>query len=701
MRKKLFALLAAAVMTFSLASCSRNGSSESSPDSSSSSSVSESGSSSESSEEETEPETEEETTEPLAPTHIETVSSTLGSQIKLSQTIQREDGSNTVKIPLSRFIQDGDVITSFTFVVYSDDGSSIGTLKGGCGISVTDGCSAATDEGWYQSADFSAQTEGTYGEITWDVPSEIRDYINAGGEVLFGYWWGNAGSIRVEEVICTYTRTRDLDILDTSSLDVHKSVGYNDADNTIRLPLADLIPESSQVPAAITFNISSGGSLGKFTGAFGISCSDGCPSAKNGWYQSQDIAVFTDSSSLSLTWIVPTEIMNYVKQDGEVMLGYWWSDQASVSLDSVSVKYTWGDTSKISSDADTKPTEPAQTSKPESSVDNGGFRSAEEIVSSIKVGWNLGNTLECYNYSEWTTDAETAWGNPRTTEAMIKAVKDAGFNAVRIPVTWGEHMNGDTIDDAWLNRVQEVVDYAYNNDMFVILNMHHDDYIWFTPSDGEYSADSAKLCRIWEQLCSRFGDYGDRLLFEGMNEPRTVGSANEWMGGTPEERAVINKYEQDFVNTVRASGGNNAHRTLVVTSYAASIEDAAVNDVIVPSDDNVIVSIHFYAPWKFANGESNEWSKSELDAGFRKLREKFIDKGTPVIIGEFGAVANNNDSIRSEFYEYYISSAKSFGIKCFAWDNGVESGESSFGLLNRTALTWNKAILQGIMNGAA
>jgi len=236
--------------------------------------------------------------------------------------------------------------------------------------------------------------------------------------------------------------------------------------------------------------------------------------------------------------------------------------------------------------------------------------------------------------------------------------------------------------------------------MIVILNMHHDDDIWFEPKESEYAADSARLCKIWEQICARFGNYGDRLLFEGMNEPRTVGSAAEWMGGTAPEHAVINKYEQDFVNTVRASGGNNAHRTLIVTSYAASIEDAAVNDMVVPDDDNVIVSIHYYAPWKFAFGETNEWSKSDLDSGFEKLKSKFIDKGIPVIIGEFGAVSNNNDAQRKELYEYYVSKAKSIGIKCFIWDNNVESGESSFGLFNRTSMTWNDELLQALIKGA-
>lgn len=699
MKKKVFAFIAAFAMAVSLAGCSSDNDKSSSDSSSESSAAEDSKSDSDSSdsEESSEPETEAPTPEPttvhVSPT--ETVTSTLGAQVTLSKTIMREDGSNTVSIPLSDFIQDGDSISSFTFVIYSD-GGNIGTFKGGCGISVTDGCSAATDEGWYQSADFSASTEGTYGEIKWDVPGEIRDYIDADGNILFGYWWGGTTSIRVEEVICSYTRTQEIPVDGTASIDVNQSVGYNDADNTIKFSYADAVPEGN-VPTAITYNISSGGALGKFTGAFGISCDN-----SDDWYQSGDVAVFTDSSSLSLTWIIPDSERDKVKAGGEAMLGYWWSDQAAVNLDSVSIKYAYKNSAASSSkDADVSENKDTKTEKTNSaSSDNGDFRSSAEIVSAINVGWNLGNTLECYDYKEWTTDAETAWGNPETTQAMITAVKDAGFNAVRIPVTWGEHMNGDTIDAAWMDRVQEVVDYAYNQDMFVILNMHHDDYIWFTPNDGEYSSDSAKLCKIWEQICARFGNYGDRLLFEGMNEPRTVGSNDEWTGGTAAERAVINKYEQDFVNTVRASGGNNAHRTLVVTSYAASIEDDAVNDVIVPDDDNIIVSIHFYAPWQFANGESNEWDKTTLDAGFSKLKSKFIDKGTPVIIGEFGAVANNNDSTRKEYYEYYISTAKANGIKCFCWDNGAESGESAYGLFNRKALTWNSEILSGIMNGA-
>ena len=265
-------------------------------------------------------------------------------------------------------------------------------------------------------------------------------------------------------------------------------------------------------------------------------------------------------------------------------------------------------------------------------------------------------------------------------------------------------MNGDTIDADWLARVKEVVDYAYNEDMFVILNMHHDDYIWFEPLDSEYAADSAKLKSIWSQISSYFMDYGDRLIFEGMNEPRTVGSTNEWMGGTPDERAVIAKYEQDFVDTVRKTGGNNSRRSLIITSYAASAETAAINDVIVPSNaGNVIVSVHYYAPWQFSDGSSTEFGdsgKSELDTKFAELKQKFTDKGIPVIIGEFGCVNAAPESVRQEYYRYYISAAKKQGIKCFIWDNNVSSGEQSFGIFNRGTLKWNDAILSAIMEGA-
>lgn len=626
-----------------------------------------------------------------APTeHIsprETITASCGSQVTLNKTIPYTEGSNTVKLPLADLIQEGDRISSFTFTIYSADGNNIGEFKGGCGISVTSGCTAATDEGWYQSENIVSPTQGTYGEIRWDVPGEIQNYISPGGELLFGYWWGNSSSIRIENVVCTYTRTADIPVDGTVTENVGQSLAFDAADNTIQVPTAGFLPENA-VPEAVVYNISSSGKLGKFTGAFGYTSSSGN-------YQSPDTAVFTDSSSLSLTWFVPAQAKSLAAKDGKLLLGYWWSEQPTVTLDSVTVKYSLGSGgSALSTEITTEPTTSESTDV--------SFRSSEEIVKTMNAGWCLGNSLDSYNTGKTGLSTETGWGNLKTTKEMISSVKSAGFNSIRIPVTWGEHMNGDTIDPEWLARVKEVVDYAYDENMFVILNMHHDDYIWFEPQDSEYAADSAKLKAIWNQIASYFMDYGDRLIFEGMNEPRTVGSANEWMGGTAEERTIIARYEQDFVDTVRKTGGNNAKRSLIVTSYAASAETAAINDIIIPSGGNIIVSVHYYAPWQFSDGTVTDFSdsgKAELDAKFEELKQKFIDKGTPVIIGEFGCINAAPESVRQEYYKYYISSAKKQGIKCFIWDNNVSSGEQSFGIFNRGTLTWNEAILSGIIDG--
>ena len=624
-------------------------------------------------------------TEHISP--IENVSSELGIQQDVNTLIGRENGSNNVKFPLADFMREGDKINSFTFVIYSADSYDIGEFKGGCGISVTEDCPAATNECWYQSADFTASTEGSYGEITWHIPDEISDYISPNGEVLFGYWWGGATEIRLESVICNISRTADIPCDGTVKLDVNKSVSYSGEDNTIRIP-TDSLPKGA-VPQSVTFNISADGGFGKYTGAFGYSSSKGS-------FMTDDLALFTDSSDISLTWIIEPQAKKYAIEDGELILGYWWSEQAEATLDSVSIKYSLGGQASSTSETTVKPQNTAQ-------AQSYGFRSTDEIVKDIKVGWNLGNSLESYKTDKKGLDTEIAWGNPRTTEALIKSVKKAGFNAIRVPVTWAEHMDGDTIQKEWLARVKEVVDYIYDNDMYVIINVHHDDYIWFNPTETEYKKDSVRLKRIWEQLSEYFGDYGDRLIFEGMNEVRNVGSPNEWIGGTAEERAVVNKYVQDFVDTVRASGGKNTERALIVSAYGACAEEVALNDVIVPDDKNLIVSIHYYAPWRFASGDMTTFGdaeRTELCRKFDSMKKKFIDKGTPLIIAEFGCVGVVDDTTRKEYYNFYISEAKKRGIKCFVWDNNIKEGDDGFGIVDRSTMEWNDMLLEGIISGA-
>lgn len=625
-------------------------------------------------------------TEPPATEHVsptEQVTSVLGTQIDTDATLDRDSEDDTqknYKMSLSDFIEDGDVIQSFTFVFYAADGTSdIGTYQGGCGISVNADCAAATDPGWFQSPDFSAQAEGSYAEVKWDVPGDVAPYVPASGEIQVGYWWGDTAKVTLKNVICTYTRTKTLPVDGTQTIPVGQSLNFgSDTTNSVKVPLADVLGENG-VPQAVTFDISAGGTIGKFTGAFGITTGD--------WYQTGTIAVPTESGSLSLTWILPDSIKPSVPQNAEVMLGYWWGEVSDITLNSITVKYSTGS----STSAVQQPVAEGNGEKKPVTTEG----QAAEIAASIKAGWCLGNTLDCYDIDWVEDDFETAWGNVRTTQEIIDTVKAAGFNAVRIPVSWTDHMDDSgNVEAAWMDRVQEVVDYAMDDGLYTILNVHHDDYTWIHPVYAEEEAVTVKFVHLWEQIAERFQDYDTHLLFEGLNEPRMVGSANEWMGGTDEERDVINHLLQKFVDTVRASGGKNPERTLVVTTHAASITDAALNGFVLPSDDNLILSIHSYAPWQFANILQDEETQvtvfdsageAELNSGFDKLYDKFVSKGIPVIIGEFGAENKDNAADRARYYSYYIQAAAQRGIPCFIWDNGLAA---SFGLLDRAHLSW-------------
>lgn len=687
MKRKTAFMLSALLMASSVTGC--GGKSSSAPDTSGAPAVNTTENQEVVSGSDTE-EASEEATEPpiehISP--VETVTASQGVQIAADQVIGRAEGSNTVKFPLSSFIEEGDKISSFTFVISSDN-VDIGTFKGGCGISVGKDCPAATNDYWYQSGDFTAPTQGTYGEIRWDVPAELVDYIPEGGEVLFGYYWGNPESIHLDGIICNFTRTREIPVDGTVTQEISQSVNYTAENNTVSVPVAGFLPENA-VPQAVSVKFTAPEPFGRFKGAFSYESSAGR-------FQAPDTAVTTGEDTIELTWFVPDNAKILSAADGIISFGYWWGDQPEAVAESITVKYSSEDGSSVPS----LPQIPAA----DNSVPRGGedFRSAKDIVDDIKVGWNLGNTLDSYDTDKTGIDTETGWGNPKTTEEMIQGVKDAGFNAIRIPVTWGEHMDGDVIQSEWLDRVQEVVDYAYNKDMYVILNMHHDDYIWFVPNDSKFEECNNKLMNIWTQISVRFRDYGDRLLFEGMNEPRTIDSPNEWMGGTAAERTVVNRYAHNFIYTVRSTGGNNSARTLIMTSYGASAEEVAVKDVIMPDDGNVILTLHYYAPWKFTNGQSTTFGsadKAELSARFAALRSRFVDAGVPVIIGEFGSIAAADDATRAEYYKSYISSAKANGIRCFIWDNGVLSGKDSYGIYDRTALTWNDTILNAVMEGA-
>lgn len=333
--------------------------------------------------------------------------------------------------------------------------------------------------------------------------------------------------------------------------------------------------------------------------------------------------------------------------------------------------------------------------------------SSIELLKELKIGWSLGNTLDATGANDLTS--ETSWGNPLTTKEMISKVKEAGFNIVRIPVSWGNHMDeSNKVDEAWMNRVQEVVDYAYSQDMFVILNIHHEE--WHDPYYDNEEAATAKLTALWTQIGERFAGYDEHLIFEGLNEPRKRNTGLEWNGGDKEGHDVVNNFNAAFVSTIRGLGGNNAKRHLMLPTYAASSTNTAIKDFVLPEgDDKLIVSIHAYLPYGFAlDGDVNnreftpdEGNASEIVGLMDLLKTNFTDKNIPVIIGEFGARSKVNTDIRAEWATYYVSKAHEIGVPCVLWDNHAFTGTGeNFGMLDRKTCEWRyPEIVEGLMKG--
>lgn len=328
--------------------------------------------------------------------------------------------------------------------------------------------------------------------------------------------------------------------------------------------------------------------------------------------------------------------------------------------------------------------------------------SASELIAEMGAGWNLGNTMDSEE------GGETGWGNPVTTKEMIDEVHRAGFDTLRIPTTWKNSMGAApdyTVDSEWLKRLEEIIGYALENDMYVILNTHHDTD-WIKPQYEGIEDVKVQFAALWTQIAEYFKDYGDHLIFEGLNEPRIVGGANEWNGGTEEGRDCLNQLNGVFVETVRKTGGNNETRTLLITTFAAQPAASAINALTVPDDKYVGVSIHAYTPYRFTYDSVGEsWNTAvfddscaaEIDAVFASLNEVFTGKGIPVIITEYGSVSkmidktwyiSNTDEV-AKWAKHYVSAAEKYGIPCVWWDNGYHtSGNELFGIFNRRELTW-------------
>lgn len=353
------------------------------------------------------------------------------------------------------------------------------------------------------------------------------------------------------------------------------------------------------------------------------------------------------------------------------------------------------------------------------------------LVRDMKIGWNLGNTLDASSDNNRSDELsyESLWCGIKTTKEMIDAVKNAGFRTVRIPVSWHNHVTADgsyTISQVWMDRVQEIVDYAIEDDMYVILNIHHDNnenYIF--PDEVHMEQSKTYISAVWAQIADRFASYDEHLIMEGMNEPRLVGTSHEWWLDLNSQDCVqavecINELNQTFVDTVRASGGNNAERYLLVPGYAASLQGATNEYFRLPEDpsgleNRIMVEVHAYTPYGFAlagssdNGYTEQWSmdsdtdRAEVDGLMDQLYELYVKNGTGVVIDEFGArEKNGNLQARADFSTYYIGAARARGISCCVWDNNAFSGDGeNFGLLFRPMCTFRyPEIIEGLMRYA-
>ena len=325
---------------------------------------------------------------------------------------------------------------------------------------------------------------------------------------------------------------------------------------------------------------------------------------------------------------------------------------------------------------------------------------AWQMLEKFGLGWNLGNQMDAFNNG---VSGETAWGNPKATQSTFTKAKAAGFTTVRIPVTWMGHI-GDApeykIEEAWLNRVAELVGYAENAGLNAVINMHHDggdSKYWLNIKGAANNAEIqaqvlAQIEAMWTQIAEKFKDKGDFLVFEAFNEIHDGG----WGWGTNREDGgkqykCLNEWNQKFVDAVRSAGGNNSTRILGIPAYCTNV-DIAIESFVMPEDaaeNRLMLSVHSYDPYDYAlSATKSEWGHTadnskkvsgdnelQIRTMFEKIYVNFIEKGIPVYMGEFGCVnrATEREQAFQQYYlKYFTKAAKEYGVPCFIWDNGAD-----------------------------
>lgn len=326
---------------------------------------------------------------------------------------------------------------------------------------------------------------------------------------------------------------------------------------------------------------------------------------------------------------------------------------------------------------------------------------SQQLVEDMTFGWNLGNTLDVCQ-ADRDGDGkinehveagekvdETLWGNPKATKGLFTSLKKNGVNAVRIPVTWRDHMDSNgNIDREWMDRVQQVVDYAYSQGMYVIINVHHDGGgdpkfgAWIIEeSQNDYNTFLKKYKNVWKQIAERFKNYSDYLIFESMNE---VGFDTLYNKNKADAYNLINKINQDFVDIIRATGGNNAKRHLLIAGYYTDIERTCDSLYKMPDDkaERCILSVHYYTPWDFCTCDiKHTWGTNsevrQMETLIGKMKKNFVDKGIPVIIGEYAASGSDLSSCIF-FIEKLNKLCSDYGIATFIWDSGSQVNRKTY-----------------------
>ena len=316
-------------------------------------------------------------------------------------------------------------------------------------------------------------------------------------------------------------------------------------------------------------------------------------------------------------------------------------------------------------------------------------KTATEIVSMMDKGWNMGNTFDATDgKKDDVYSQETSWGNPRASKELIQGVKAAGFNTIRIPVTWyrfEDKNNNYAIDEAFMARVTEIVDYAMDEGLFVIINLHHEKWVNDKDIDKNYVEIGKRLKATWSQIADNFADYDQHLIFEAMNEPRAQGANYEWTGNK-DCYAAVNYLNDVFVNTIRSNGkGHNGERMLMIPGYAASSSQNVLDSIEIPNvggkpAENICISVHCYSPYEFcltdkqvAFDPKRSADTSDITRLMSSCKRLFIDNGIPVIIGECGCTnSGNNNDARLEWFAFFGAQTKAKGIPAIVWDNGAK-----------------------------